>query len=190
LSYPPPVSYWPLPSQPHPKLDGVYMKRWKEHQIDEALERYYAETLVADSSRVGTRRRSALVPFIMGLLTFGLVIGLILALWRWGPELLEKRGLLETRQAAKPVLEDVLPQIGPGCYVRGVNTQGMGLHLRAQPGLESPRLVALSEGVVLLVIEGPHQANGHIWWKVRHENQSGWCAADWLELCEVPQAER
>jgi len=166
------------------------MKRWKERQIDEALERYYAETLLTDSSQLRTKRRSALIPFIMGLLTFGLVIGLLLALWRWGPELLERKGLLETRQVAKPIPEDIPSQIGPGCYVRVVNTQGTGLHLRAQPGLESPPLVNLPEGTVLLVVEGPHEADGHIWWKVRHEDKLGWCVTDWLELCDAPPTER
>lgn len=167
------------------------MKRWKERQIDEALERYYAETLVADSSQAGARRRSILVPFIMGLLAFGLVIGLIVALWRWGPELLEGKGLLEIQQEAGTVLEDVPShsQIGPGRCVRVVNTQGRGLHLRAQPGLGSPNLVSLPEGVVLQVMEGPHEADGHTWWRVKHEDQLGWCAADWLGPCDASELE-
>ncbi len=166
------------------------MKHWKERQIDEALERYYAETLLTDSSQLEARRRNLIIPFIMGLLTFGVVIGLLVALWRWGPELLERKKLLEIQQAAKPNLEDVSFQISPGRYVRVVNTQGIGLYLRAQPELGSSTLVGLPEGTMLLVTEGPHEADGHIWWKVRYGNHLGWCAADWLELCDAPPTER
>jgi len=74
-------------------------------------------------------------------------------------------------------------EIGPGVRVAVTGTQGAGLNLRAQPGTGEPVIVNAGEGTILTVVEGPQEADGYIWWKLRTEaGQEGWGAADWLAV--------
>ncbi len=74
-------------------------------------------------------------------------------------------------------------EIGPGALVAVTGTQGSGLNLRAEPGTGGQVIVNASEGTILTVVEGPQEADGYIWWKLRTDaGQEGWGAADWLAV--------
>lgn len=73
--------------------------------------------------------------------------------------------------------------IEPGATVVVKGTQGVGLRLRAEPTTEGQLVTAAREGVVLTVIDGPEEADGYVWWKVRTpDGKEGWGAANWLVL--------
>src|SRR5262249_21664127 len=67
-----------------------------------------------------------------------------------------------------------------GDTVRVINTSGQGLRARDLPSREGKILVKFAEGSSVQIIEGPKQADGYTWWKVRGQSGEGWCAADFL----------
>jgi len=75
--------------------------------------------------------------------------------------------------------------IGPGATVIVKGTGGGGLNLRQQPTTYGKVVASAKEGQELLVLEDPHEADGHVWWKVKTEDgKEGWGAGDWLVLKE------
>ncbi|MDH4207621.1 MAG: SH3 domain-containing protein [Anaerolineae bacterium] len=75
---------------------------------------------------------------------------------------------------AEPVMVSV------GSFVKVIDTEGIGLRMRAGPSLEHPTVATLHEGDTLQVIAGPESADGFTWWQLRAEEAIGWCASDWL----------
>lgn len=76
-----------------------------------------------------------------------------------------------------------------GAYVRIAKTDGQGLMIRPSPGTGEIPLFVASEGELFLIIDGPDEANGYVWWnvqKVSDETWNGWAAADFLELSAPP----
>lgn len=62
-------------------------------------------------------------------------------------------------------------------------TAGAGLNLRAEPSTRGQVVTNAREGAVLTVLEGPQEADGYNWWKVRTgDGKEGWGAARWLTL--------
>jgi hypothetical protein len=57
------------------------------------------------------------------------------------------------------------------------------LNLRTHPGTDQaiPVLFVLQPGTRVEVVDGPMQADGLAWWKVRVANQDGWCVGQYLE---------
>lgn len=57
------------------------------------------------------------------------------------------------------------------------------LNVRDRPGTDPtiPILLVLQPGTQAEVIDGPVEADGHLWWKVRAANSEGWCAGEFLE---------
>jgi hypothetical protein len=73
--------------------------------------------------------------------------------------------------------------IEPGVTVVVEGTQGAGLRLRADPTTQGRIVTAAREGTVLTVVDGPEEADGFVWWKVRTpDGKEGWAAANWLVL--------
>jgi len=73
--------------------------------------------------------------------------------------------------------------IEPGVTVVVQGTQGAGLRLRSEPTTGSGIVTAVREGAVLTVVDGPEEADGFVWWKVRApDGKEGWGAANWLVL--------
>jgi hypothetical protein len=73
--------------------------------------------------------------------------------------------------------------IEPGVTVVVQGTQGAGLRLRAEPTTQGGVVTAVREGLRLTVIDGPEEADGFVWWKVRApDGKEGWGAANWLVL--------
>jgi hypothetical protein len=57
------------------------------------------------------------------------------------------------------------------------------LNVRDHPGTDqtTPVLFVLQPGTRVEVVDGPMQAEGLSWWKVRVANQDGWCVGQYLE---------
>lgn len=82
-----------------------------------------------------------------------------------------------------PPVTAVPTEIRPGVLVVVTGTGGTGLRLRASASTSADMLALAREGTVLTVLEGPEEANGYTWWKVRTpEGDDGWGAANWLVL--------
>lgn len=76
-------------------------------------------------------------------------------------------------------------RIGDSVQIYG--TQGDGLRLRAEPGLESEILFLAYEGEIFLVKDGPQEASGYIWWYLvapYDENVRGWAVENFLKALE------
>jgi len=123
------------------------------------------------------------LSFTLGLLVVGAVAALAVALLRWGPTLLEKKGLV-LGVVATPTPKEEKPQTPSTRQAQVVNTGGTVLRLRAQPRLEAQVVGGLAEGTVVTVEAGPVQADGYDWWRVRYGERQGWCAANWLHIIE------
>jgi hypothetical protein len=73
--------------------------------------------------------------------------------------------------------------IGPGALVVVQGTKGAGLNLRQQPTTYAKVVSNAREGTVLTVLEGPKEADGYTWWRVRApDSTEGWVAGEWLVL--------
>jgi hypothetical protein len=82
-----------------------------------------------------------------------------------------------------PLATDVPTEIGPGVQVIVEGTVGAGLNLRAEPSTQGRVVTNAREGTVLTVLDGPQEADGYAWWKVRTpDGLEGWGAARWLVL--------
>jgi hypothetical protein len=74
-------------------------------------------------------------------------------------------------------------EIRPGALVVVTGTGGAGLRLRELATTDAQVVAMAREGTVLTVLEGPEDADGYTWWKVRTpDGEEGWGAADWLVL--------
>ena len=74
-------------------------------------------------------------------------------------------------------------ELGPGALALITGTGGAGLRLRSLATTDADVLATGKEGTVVTVLEGPVEADGYVWWKVRTpDGQEGWAAANWLVL--------
>jgi hypothetical protein len=67
-------------------------------------------------------------------------------------------------------------------------TEGDGLRLRMEAGVNAAPIYLGKEGEEFLVIDGPQRADGFNWWKLKSEKdggRTGWAAADYLAV--VPE---
>jgi uncharacterized protein YraI len=78
-------------------------------------------------------------------------------------------------------------EIAPGFYAAVANTEGFGVTIRGGPSTNNVAITVADEGEVLLVLEGPSEGNGFLWWKVRlADGTEGWAAADFLAPAAEP----
>jgi hypothetical protein len=76
-----------------------------------------------------------------------------------------------------------------GVYVQISGTEGQGLHLRAQPGLDSSPLDLGYDSEVFQITGGPQQADGYTWWYLTapyDQSRSGWAVQDYLSIIPSP----
>lgn len=68
-----------------------------------------------------------------------------------------------------------------GYYAQVANTDNIGVSLRAGPSTDNLRLLLVPEGEYILVLGGPEEGSGFIWWQGRLEDGTeGWIAGDFL----------
>jgi hypothetical protein len=78
-------------------------------------------------------------------------------------------------------------EIAPGATVIVQGTGNVGLNLRAQPTTGAAIVITVKEGNTLTVVEGPQEADGLVWWKLRtSDGKEGWGAAKYLVLKPNP----
>jgi len=73
--------------------------------------------------------------------------------------------------------------IGVGGFVQITGTEGEGLRLRADPGLNGEPIFLGYDEEVFEVRDGPRESDGYIWWYLvapYDETRAGWAAADFL----------
>lgn len=72
-------------------------------------------------------------------------------------------------------------EVTVGFYARVFDTDDIGVSLRGGPSTDNVRLQLIHEDTLLLVIGGPAEGNGFIWWQVLVDDESeGWVAGDFL----------
>lgn len=77
-------------------------------------------------------------------------------------------------------------EITVGFYAEVANTDGIGVSLRGGPSTDNSRLLTVPEGTIVLVVDGPHEANSFTWWQVRlDDGTEGWVVSDYV----IPAAE-
>lgn len=78
-------------------------------------------------------------------------------------------------------------EITVGYYAEVANTDGIGVSLRGGPSTNNSRLFTVPEGTILLVIDGPREADTFIWWQVQLDDGSeGWVAGDFIIPAAAP----
>ncbi len=78
-------------------------------------------------------------------------------------------------------------EIWVGAYVQVSGTEGAGLRMRGEPGLDGPINFSAMDSEVFLVIDGPVEADGYIWWHLEapyDQSRNGWSAGDFLTPIE------
>ena len=74
-----------------------------------------------------------------------------------------------------------------GYFAMVTNTENVGVSLRGGPSTDNLRLALVPEGTVMMVIGGPEEGNGFIWWQVRLDDETdGWIAGDFLVPSGAP----
>lgn len=78
--------------------------------------------------------------------------------------------------------------ITSGYYAQVANTDNIGVSLRGGPSTDNIRLELVPEGEVILVIGGPQEGSGFVWWQVKlADGTEGWVAGDFLVPAAAPQ---
>jgi len=76
-----------------------------------------------------------------------------------------------------------------GNYVQITGTNGEGLRIRSQPGLNGEPVFLGYDSEVFIVKDGPREADGYMWWYLvapYDETRAGWAAADFLSYIPAP----
>ncbi|MGW8319837.1 MAG: SH3 domain-containing protein [Candidatus Promineifilaceae bacterium] len=78
-------------------------------------------------------------------------------------------------------------EITVGYYAVVANTGNVGVSLRAGPSTDNLRLELVPEGTPVLVLDGPQDGNGFVWWQVQLAGGAeGWIVSDFLEPSAAP----
>jgi hypothetical protein len=84
-----------------------------------------------------------------------------------------------------------LTGIAVGNYVQISGTEGEGLRIRAEPGLNGEPQFLGYDSEVFIVKDGPRDVDGFVWWYLvapYDETRVGWAAADFLSYVPEPNA--
>ena len=79
--------------------------------------------------------------------------------------------------------------IAIGNYVQITGTNGEGLRIRSDPGLDGTFEFLGYDSEVFIVQEGPREVDGFVWWYLvapNDDTRNGWAAADFLTYIPVP----
>jgi len=80
-------------------------------------------------------------------------------------------------------------ELAVGVYIQISGTNGEGLRLRPEPGLDSQPLALGYDSEVFLVADGPQHVDNLTWWLLvspYDEARGGWAAADFLSVIDAP----
>jgi hypothetical protein len=79
--------------------------------------------------------------------------------------------------------------IALGNYVQISGTDGEGLRIRSEPGLDGNPDFLGFDSEVFIVRDGPVALDGYVWWYLvapYDETRAGWAAADFLSYIPSP----
>ena len=79
--------------------------------------------------------------------------------------------------------------IAIGNYVQISGTDGEGLRIRSEPGLNGNPDFLGYDSEVFIVRDGPREVDGYIWWYLvapYDETRAGWAASDFLTFIPSP----
>ncbi len=79
--------------------------------------------------------------------------------------------------------------IAIGNYVQITGTDGEGLRIRSEPGLNGEPVFLGFDSEVFIVQNGPQTVDGYTWWYLvapYDDNRAGWAAADFLSYIPSP----
>lgn len=75
----------------------------------------------------------------------------------------------------------------PGFYAAVANTDGLGVTVRGGPSIQNVALTVADEGQVVLVLDGPVEADNFAWWQIQlQDGTEGWAVANYLEPAAAP----
>jgi hypothetical protein len=80
--------------------------------------------------------------------------------------------------------------IAIGNYVQISGTEGQGLRIRSDPGLDGAFKFLAYDSEVFLIQDGPRELDGYKWWYLvapYDQTRVGWAAADFLTYIPEPQ---
>jgi hypothetical protein len=83
----------------------------------------------------------------------------------------------------------VVGQISIGTYVQISGTQGQGLRIRSQPGLNGKQMFLGFDTEVYTVVDGPRELDGYIWYSlaaINDQTRTGWAASNFLTVIPKP----
>ena len=79
--------------------------------------------------------------------------------------------------------------IAVGNYVQISGTEGQGLRIRSEPGLDGEFVFLGFDSEVFVVQDGPRVVDGYTWWYLvapYDETRVGWAASDFLTYIPAP----
>jgi hypothetical protein len=93
-----------------------------------------------------------------------------------------------------PTIDPFAPTPAPtgialGNYVQITGTNGEGLRIRSEPGLNgNPEFLGF-DSEVFIIQDGPRSVDGYVWWYLvapYDQSRAGWAAADFLAYIPPP----
>lgn len=79
------------------------------------------------------------------------------------------------------------PEITIGFYAQVANTGGTGVRLRGGPSVSNISLLVVPDDTIALVLAGPTENDGFLWWQLQLEDGTeGWAAGDFLVPVAAP----
>src|SRR5258706_4742853 len=91
--------------------------------------------------------------------------------------------------APTPVPTPARGEVALAAYVQIKGTEGQGLRIRSEPGLNSNPLFLGYDAEVFVVKAGPRLADGYSWYQLvapYDETRTGWAASDFLNIIPPP----
>jgi hypothetical protein len=89
---------------------------------------------------------------------------------------------------ATPDYDSVPEEITVDFYAEVANTDGVGVRVRGGPSTNNAQVVVAPEGAVVLVLDGPEEANDFLWWHIQMDDGTdGWVVADYLVPAARPR---
>ena len=97
------------------------------------------------------------------------------------------RGLLVIPPTATPKSEGEVNGISVQRFVKIEGTGGIGLRIRNEPGMDTEVQFIANESEVFIVIGGPEEKDGILWWQLStpyDETRSGLASSEYLSAVE------
>ncbi|HEY3312175.1 MAG TPA: hypothetical protein VGK00_11100 [Anaerolineales bacterium] len=80
-------------------------------------------------------------------------------------------------------------QLSIGAFVQISGTQGEGLRIRSDPGLDGKQLFLGFDTEAYTVVDGPREVDGYTWYflaAINDQKRTGWAASNFLTVIQNP----